>query len=537
MPAARVGRKENRMAAGTYFDKLTSMLSFIVVGLKGLLWTFILGSAVFVGLTIASHGEAGKWYLGDKFDEWYMSIPGVTPVSTNPLRFDPLADCLSCRVFANIFDMMNMVGLKMFEFLHETAWVLLVMGFALWLLVKVFKEFVWEGSDDIKGLVESVFKRALWIGVIAAAIGFMGPGKIQGIAKLVLENTAGPLISMGTGVGSAVFGDVKIEDGVKKLVGSPVCAAMDFESKSMQSEVDGLIPADIKKDFVCLVNTINVAFQSGVTAGWNMVRLGGNWRNSAMILEALGGLIIAVIFFVLMVFFPFKLLDIVFTIGILLAFAPITIACYAYDETKEFAKKTIDSLVGIMFKLVMFCIFVGILYASFIYIGDLHYPGPLDGFTFLFPGFIYKSMGAGRPMDQNMLEAFNDCYEKALRLGDSIKPNQICTCMNKAQGITCEMPSWENPAVSLLPIFTLGLVSIMIFGRMDRYTDMMKGYMFEIGGHAEQLFRSSISYVWSGAKRTGSAYIKYSEGPLSKIRAGKLAELAAKVGRAVKGGS
>jgi hypothetical protein len=188
------------------------------------------------------------------------------------------------------------------------------------------------------------------------------------------------------------------------------------------------------------------------------------------------------------------MIDIIFTLGVLMGMAPIMIAGYAYEDTKGFSNTGFKSLFHIAFHIIMYCVFIGIIYASFIYIGDMYYPGPLDGFTYLFPDFIFGDIVGGGAVDISANEGFRRCFDAAAGNVDSIR-----ACLSRLH-MDFDMPSLERPMGSLMPLLGVGVMSLMIMGNMKEYAGIVSGYMMDISKNIMDLGKSALATVVSVAR-------------------------------------
>jgi biotin transporter BioY len=194
------------------------------------------------------------------------------------------------------------------------------------------------------------------------------------------------------------------------------------------------------------------------------------------------------------------------------------IAGYAYEDTEKFSNKGFSSLFHIAFHIIMYCVFIGIIYASFIYIGDMYYPGPLDGFTYLFPDFIFGDMVDGQAASIGVNEGFRRCFDAAAGNVDSIR-----ACLARLH-VDFEMPSLERPMGSLMPLLGVGVMSLMIMGSMKEYAGIVGGYMMTISENIVNLGKSALKTVVSVARnKVGSMREKAPYDRMMDKRGDKLA--------------
>ena len=130
----------------------------------------------------------------------------------------------------------------------------------------------------------------------------------------------------------------------------------------------------------------------------------------------------------------------------------------------------------------------------------MYYPAPLDNFTYLFPDFIYNDMVGSQASQIMASEGFQNCYKQA---GDNIGKMQ--SCLLKI-GIEFDMPKLETTGGSFLPMFTFGLLSLMIMSNVKTYAGLISGYSFEVGKYAENLLTKAFNTIKSGVSRQISLF-------------------------------
>ena len=465
-------------------SKIRDIFYFSLSSLKFMFTSFIMGFFVLITLAIVGNNLSGDWSLGTSFNEWWESMATIAPVNGKFSAIDP-GTCLVCDIFAKCFDLMSMLGLKMYVYIADIAWTLITMGFAVWILIYMYNHLIIEQDSNFKQMGLDIAKKIIVISIIGAALFFNTDKEknekyLQNIANTIVDNTAVPLLKMGVGVSA-------------EILDTNVCSHLNYP----KSEVDGMLSPSLKEDMLCLLNSISSVYLSAMTAGSNMVSMSWNnfsdnpVKNAGNLPDILAGMALIAIFLIMYVAIPFMLIDIVFTLGILITFLPLMIGGYAYDRTKNFSSVGIKSLWGMCFYIIIYSIALSVMYSSFIYIADMYYPGPLDNFTYLFPDFIYNNMVSGQlpSLKGELSKAFTSCVNSANGNLNAIK---VCLA-NK--GMDFEIPSLENPGGSFLPMFTFGLLSIILMGSVKKYTSLIKGYMFTIGDATLSLLKSSWKYA------------------------------------------
>ena len=472
-------------------DKIKDVLRFTLAGLKMIFVSFFLGLFLLITLAIVGDNLSGDWTVGVSFEKWWASMAKLPQIDGKFSAVDT-GTCFVCDLFSKCFDLMSVMGMKMYLYIADIAWTLITMGFAVWILIYMYDHLIKEQDGNIHQMAVDIAKRIIIISIVGAGLFFVNDKEkneeyLQYISNTIVDNTAVPVLKMGVGVSS-------------QILDTNICSNLYYP----KTEVKGMLSADLKDDMLCLLNSVSSVYLSAMSAGSNMVSIARKSliKNPKVLPDIVAGMALIAIFLIMYVTIPFMLIDMVFTLGILLSFLPLMIGGYAYDKTKSFSKKGIDSLWGMCFYIIIYSIFLGIIYASFVYIADMYYPGPLDNFTYLFPDFIYNSMVGSQTANVVKNEAFANCVATA---GDNI--SKIQTCLAKI-GMDFQIPSLENPGGSFLPMFTFGLLSLMIMGSVKTYSDLLKGYTFEIGASAMKFIKSSWSWTKGKVSREVSGAVK-----------------------------
>lgn len=487
--------KTKKMMDSNIKNKLSNILHFFLSSFTVMFTSVIVSVGAFIAIAVAGNLTSGDWTIGTSFYDWWASMT-KSPIIDGKFSAVDFNTCWSCAFFSKLFDLMSIMGLRLYVYIADIAWTLITMGFAVWVVVYMYDNLILKQGSDVAGMLKDMAKKIIIISVIGAGLFYTTNSKsnekyLGQMANTIFSNTAVPVLKMGIGLSS-------------RVLQTDVCNKLYYPK---ESESDGIITNELKNDMLCLMNTVNTVYLSAMTAGSNMVSM--SWKtflknpaqNAKYLPDIIAGMAIIAIFFLMYISIPFTLIDIVFTMGILIAFIPLMIGGYAYDYTKGFSKRAISSLWGMAFYIFMYSVFLGILYSSFVYIADMYYPGPLDNFTYLFPDFVYSSMVNSQTSNIELSSAFQSCYNSAN--GDIGK---VQSCLLNI-GIDLNMPSFDNPGGSFLPMFTFGLLSLMImYGSINTYTKIIKGDMFEIGKYAKSLLSSSFSLIKS-VSRSVAGYV------------------------------
>ena len=487
------------MIAESVKTKFSNIFHFLLSSFSVMFISAILSLITFIGIAIAGNILSGDWTIGTSFSEWWGSMT-KSPIIDGKFSATDFNTCWSCSIFARLFDLMGTMSVNLYVYIADIAWVLMWGGLAVWILNYMYKNIILEQSGDVAKMLWEIGAKVIIIGIVSAGLFYTSNKStnnqyLKSMANTVFENTAVPVLKMGVGLSA-------------EILQTNMCDKLYYPE---HTESDNILSRELKDDMLCLMNTVNTVFLSAMNAGSNMVSMA--WKtfianpakNVKNLPDIIAGMAVIVIFFLMYTSIPFTLIDIVFTVGLLIAFIPLFIGCYAYQDigkVKGFAQKGIKSIWGMAFYIIMYSIFLGILYSSFVYIADMYYPGPLDNFTYLFPDFVYSSMVNGESSNILLNEAFNACYTSA---GGNISKIQSCLASSNIQ---LNFPSLDNPGGSFLPMFTFGILSLMImYGSLKSYTGLIGNNMLEVGSYAKSILQSFFSLLTS-VTRTASNFVK-----------------------------
>ena len=483
-------------------SKFKSIFRFFLSSSLVMIISAIFMLITFITLAIVGGNLSGEWTLGVSFNEWWQSI-SKSPVVNGKFSAVDVNTCWSCNLFSKLLDILSLVGVKLYAYISDVAFILIIFGFAVWILNYMYKHMILDQDLNAKSMAFDISKKIIMIGVVSVALSFASiknrnNSYLSNMLNNVVQNTAVPLFKMGLGISSEVLS-------------INMCDKLYYPKSDGEA---GFIVKELKNDMLCLMNSVNMVFLSAMNSGSNMVSM--SWKsfinhpiaNAKALPDVIAGAAVIIVFFLMYLMIPFSIVDIVFTLGVMISFVPLMIASYAYQDVgmvKGFAKNAISLLWHIVFYIVMYSIFLGILYSSFIYIADMYYPGPLDNFTYLFPDFIYSSMVNSKTYNIQLSSVFQNCVNIA---AGNISKMQSCLLKS---GMDLNMPSFDNPGGSLLPIFTFGIVSLMLmFGSIKTYTSIIGGNLLHIGVYAQNILTSFWGQL-KGVTRKASGFVQKSQ--------------------------
>lgn len=504
-------------------DKIKRIFKFTLSSSVVLLTSILFSGAVFIILAIVGWRLSGRWQLDGSFEEWFKGLTG-SPVIDGKYSAVDFYTCWSCSIFSNFLDLLGDASARLYIYLSDISWLLIIFGYAVWILNYLYKGIVIDQNLDFKQMFKDAVKKIITISIVSVALFGFSAGEssketyLKKMVGTIVDNTFVPIFKMGMGISGEIF-KVSVGTGSDKF---NLCNKLYYpkykgvDNTNYGDNKNGLLSRELKEDILCFVNHVNIVYLSAMTAGANMLsQAWHDWLSSfgnrpSLLGDSIAGLCMVVIFFLMYILVPFSLIDIVFTLGILVVFLPIIIASYAYQDVervKNFSKNALLSVWRIAFYMVMYSIFLSIVYSSFLYIADMYYPGPLDGFTYLFPSFMYDA-------NPDILREFTECSQQ---YGSMSAAGKVMACLKNKTGIEFLRASFSNPGGTFLPMFSFGIISLMImFGSLKTYTAIIGGDFLVIGQYIQSIAKTTWNVAKSGTRKLSGIVAKKQEKSLYK---------------------
>ena len=381
----------------------------ILLGVKILMWGVALG--------------LGIWYLSSSLSGASLTYTSVDNflVAAGVQNSDIATanGCFMCRYVADLFGVLGNATEKFWTAMLDALWVIMVIGFGIFLFVSATKHIYKSAADtakgdtskkkiDFKSWFDKVWKQALRIMIVGTMIGALGMGGV-GALKTVSNITIRPVMFIGAELSMAATG---VNDAAQ-------CNAMTVTSNK---STDLLNP--ILQPFMCVVGNVNSVMLAGAAGGFSMMNyawlgLGGGaftW---------IAGLALVLMFMVIGFDLFFQILSVVFKLIFLIIFMPLLLAAYAFEETWGAAKgligKSVDMLVSSAVRIVAITLKVLIIYATVSYTADTFFPGPNDGYSAVLPPLMGMSPENPDAQTLSVMNVFSTCEKVALSDGEMDK--------------------------------------------------------------------------------------------------------------------
>ena len=122
-------------------EKFSNILHFFLSTFKVLFASVGLSLLVLIVLAIIASAQSGDWVLGQSFEEWWQTMHN-SPIIDGKFSAIDNKTCWSCGIMAKTFDLMSIMGLKLYIYISDIAWTLIVMGFAVWILIYMYDNLI-----------------------------------------------------------------------------------------------------------------------------------------------------------------------------------------------------------------------------------------------------------------------------------------------------------------------------------------------------------------------------------------------------------
>lgn len=246
---------------------------------------------------------------------------GTTVVSGHGME----RSCWMCPIFSNVFAAAEGAYNSVIPTVARGAKPLLGVLFAIWLALRTLRLVGSMNEPDVHGYWKDVGTKAFWLCLCFA---------ICSQINWVLNDILMPIYFSFVELGMLVVNSLNSADPV--------------HCNSSISSFSGMSSA-----YVCLVQAIQTRFNGLESGALAMIKAGP--LGTAPI--CLATYVVAVI---MAIYFPTLLVDSICRYGIAMCFVPMGVIAVGYPQTRAYAGKVVNILIGIGFQVVGVCIFIAI---------------------------------------------------------------------------------------------------------------------------------------------------------------------------------
>lgn len=255
-------------------------------------------------------------------------------------------DCIFCDIFAIVFNTASTLAAKSYKVLVDGIINLVVIGMALWLAMLVLKYVSNFETKDPRNLAKEIFNKAF---VVVVVIILLETGANE-FLNLVLT----PIFETGITLASMVL--------------SGDCSA-DITGKI--DNLAGGLPASMGYGIVCIVDAVQDRILDIMAVGSAALCNGFfvySWQGIPLFPHfgfVLTGLILWIAALLLLIIYPWLLIDVVLNMCVAAVLLPVAIGAYAFQYTRKmFVSKVWGTFMEAMFMFVFLAMVVSVLLLS-----------------------------------------------------------------------------------------------------------------------------------------------------------------------------
>ena len=390
----------------------------------GYLVRFLFGAiALGVGIWYVSSSLSGASLTYTSMDGFLGSIGAVDGniASTN--------GCFLCKYVNDLFFVLGTASESFWHAILSHLWILMVIGFGVFLFIHsakyIYKAMMETTKLDTKEKklafapwFNDVWRNGVRIMIVGAIIGAFGMGGASSI-KALSNITIQPVMYVGTELSMAATG----------ISSSAQCVPAEIGADNPM--------ASVSNSFMCIVGNINSVMLAGAAGGFALMNyawmgLGGGaftW---------IAGLLVVIMFVVIGFNLFFEILSVIFKLVFLVIFLPLIAAASAFEKTWKMAsgvvKNAVKTLIESAVKVVAISLKVVIVYAMVFFAADEFFPGPVDGYSSIFPPLLVGETVSSDALALSIKNVFSTCEATATINGEIDKDTfKNCFNLHKAQ--------------------------------------------------------------------------------------------------------
>lgn len=276
------------------------------------------------------------------------SASGASGSSNNPINGDKncapsqyssaMGDCMFCPLFQVIFNTASKIAKLSFNKLSMPIMSLVLVAFALWLSFTILQYISSMQTKDAPTLLKTIMSKGF---VVLIAVIFLKEDSST-FFQMAME----PIFNTGFKLAQLVVGD-----GVCKST----YAVME----------DGGLPASMGTSILCTIEAIQHKLQDSMALGAASMCVGFFIKADLFIFPSLPYVITGILIWcgagIVMLIFPFLMLDSIFQLTVASALVPAAIGAYPFKATKGYATHVWDAFINAMFNFVFLSIIIMIL--------------------------------------------------------------------------------------------------------------------------------------------------------------------------------
>jgi hypothetical protein len=398
----------------------------ILMAVKAIMWLIAIGVGVWY-LSSSINGDSITYASMDGFLRAAGACgPSAQGVPGEICDISQTNGCFLCPYIRQLFNVIGMASQDFWEALIGNLWILLALGFVVFLFFHTWKTMAQANTDnitmgsgarsfDFKKWFDAVWKqgaRVLFVGV------FLGAMELGGTAalKTVSDITIRPVMYVGSELAMAATNSV----------GGAHCPAMETEGG------DNVIGPALNS-FMCVVGNASLVILAGASGGFSLMNFSYIGMGGGLF-TWMAGLGLVLMFLIIGFSLFFDILNVVFRLVFVIIFLPVIIAGYAYENVwgvlKGAVGKSVEILVNCAVRVVAIALKVIIIYSVVTYAADEYFPGPADGYSAIFPPGLAGMGTADDSRNQVVAQVFAKC-ERASAADGAMDKDLFKACFDR----------------------------------------------------------------------------------------------------------
>ena len=254
--------------------------------------------------------------------------------------------CWFCPLFEKIYTSAGEYAMTGYNAVAEGCRALIAIGLGLWFAFESLKALSQVSAFQPGAFWKKVTGR-MFAGVLAIAI--LSSNAIDVYGYLI-----SPIILAAVGFGSALL---------PSIGGGQICVPA---SSTPTYDPNNALPIEAREALGCMMQNMNDAVADAM--GWGVALIiNSSGQGFLGVLPDIGmlisGIIIAFMFFLLLMVMPIYMVDSVIRLGIVGALLPVFVVAWVFPLTKHFSKAGFTMLINSMVQLITMCLFVGLISA------------------------------------------------------------------------------------------------------------------------------------------------------------------------------
>lgn len=255
--------------------------------------------------------------------------------------------CLFCDIFKILFNTASRIAKMAYDTLAHSVAVLVLVGTALWLAFLVLKQVSSLETKDPRNLVKEIVNQLFVVLVVEFFL--LGSNSVD-FMNLVVN----PIFQTGMNLAN-----ISIADSAGNTCNAEATAGI-IE--------DGGLPASIGTSIVCVVDAIQNRLADVIAVGSTSMCVGvfvESWRQIPILPHfgyLLSGIVIWIFGWLMLLIYPWLLIDALLQLCLAVMFLPIAIGSYAFKYTRQmFVGKVWGAFMSAMFMFVFLALIIAIL--------------------------------------------------------------------------------------------------------------------------------------------------------------------------------